>query len=519
MAPSIIPYGQLADGKYGVLLENGTRKPLASALEILTTLPSVADPDNFEGRLVYSTTDATVFVYTLTPAASWISLEGVPADVGAVAGSPPTVPTPATGSLFWDTDTEVMFVWDSGAWQGIGGRYAAQIIQNSYLGDGVTTSFPTGAAVGIASSYVEVFQDGVRQKPNPGGDYDVVGTNVVFGVAVPNGVNVLVRALVSDVLAQNAQVTQATFVATVGQTQFNTGVAGSDPAGIFVFVDGAVQTSGVDYQVNQQDTRISAISKISSTVARVTTIAAHGLSAGGLITIGGALQSAYNASFTISSIFSTTQFDIPVLSGDPASATPDPVLYFTPPSQNDTVVFTAPLAGGENVDIRSLKSLIVAPSAGEANTLTSVGAGVGLHAGKVGVALQLKSLIAGANIAIIDNGNDVTISSSSGASFEDRVGINTFAYLVSGSESYVGVRSTTNPVSIDLSGIAVNPSNSGRTITIQDESGGAGTNNITISTGGPLIDGGPGSYVISTNYGAVTLIMDGNNWFIRAEKT
>ena len=54
----------------------------------------------------------------------------------------------------------------------------------------------------------------------------------------------------------------------------------------------------------------------------------------------------------------------------------------------------------------------------------------------------------------------------------------------------------------------------GRIIIIKDETGNAGTNNITVEpeTSGVLIDG-EDHKVINTNYGVLRLYSDGNNWF------
>ena len=79
---------------------------------------------------------------------------------------------------------------------------------------------------------------------------------------------------------------------------------------------------------------------------------------------------------------------------------------------------------GTNVTISTLNSgsneqlEVSVPNVGEANTISSVGSGTSLVSGKVGVDLQLKSLVAGTNITLTDNGDSVTISStaSSGGS-------------------------------------------------------------------------------------------------------
>ncbi len=53
----------------------------------------------------------------------------------------------------------------------------------------------------------------------------------------------------------------------------------------------------------------------------------------------------------------------------------------------------------------------------------------------------------------------------------------------------------------------------GQMVTIKDESGKAGTNNITITTGGPLIDG-QSSVVLALNRGSITLLWNTSFWSI-----
>lgn len=516
MAASLIPYGRLADGKFGVLLDNATGKSIAAVMEVLPTLPAVASADNFDGRLVFDKSQVTAFVYSSVPTPKWIALEGVPAEVGAVNGNPPSVPIPQTGGLFFDTDTKVIFVWDGAIWNPVGGLFAAQIIQQRYVGDNVTQNFATGASAAVPPQYVEVFLDGVRQIPNPGGDFSVVGTNVSFNTPVPTGVVILTRTTVSTILAQSAQAFSATYTASAGQSQFSTGVAGSDPAGVFVFVNGVNKSLSVDFQLVQQNTQITTLAKLNATTARATTAFAHNLGVNSPVTIGGTNQSQYNASFTVSAVPSSTQFDFTVSPAAPASAIGAPVMFFSPAQVNDIVQFNTPLSLNDKVEIRTLKRVVVAPSQGEANSLQSIGPGQSIVGPKVGTVLQTKSIVAGPNVTVSSDSNSVIIGVTSGDSFTDRVGINASFYLVNGPESYVGVRNTSFAVTVDLSGIPVGASSSGRKITITDESGGAQVNNITITTGGPFINGNI-NYVINTNYGSVTLVFDGSNWFIIAK--
>lgn len=88
--------------------------------------------------------------------------------------------------------------------------------------------------------------------------------------------------------------------------------------------------------------------------------------------------------------------------------------------------------------------------------------------------------------------------------------IGTAINVSSSNERIIGVTDTSVPRTITLSTVDVKD---GKTIMVKDESGAAGTNNITVATqGAETIDGGA-NIIISTNYGAVVLYSDGTNWF------
>ena len=53
----------------------------------------------------------------------------------------------------------------------------------------------------------------------------------------------------------------------------------------------------------------------------------------------------------------------------------------------------------------------------------------------------------------------------------------------------------------------------GRVVTVKDEQGNAGTQNITVTPASGTIDGSA-NYVINTNYGSITVYCNGTNWFI-----
>ena len=79
-------------------------------------------------------------------------------------------------------------------------------------------------------------------------------------------------------------------------------------------------------------------------------------------------------------------------------------------------------------------------------------------------------------------------------------------------ETYIGVTNTDSARTITLPERMVD----GDQIVVKDESGLAGTNNITVTRGGSadLIDGATTS-VISANYGSLRIQYDGaGNWFI-----
>ena len=76
---------------------------------------------------------------------------------------------------------------------------------------------------------------------------------------------------------------------------------------------------------------------------------------------------------------------------------------------------------------------------------------------------------------------------------------------------YIGITDTSAARTVTLPNVSVIKNQS---FIIKDEGGGAGAHNITISVNGGVktIDG-QASYVISVNYGAVSLIYDGTNFF------
>ncbi len=83
-------------------------------------------------------------------------------------------------------------------------------------------------------------------------------------------------------------------------------------------------------------------------------------------------------------------------------------------------------------------------------------------------------------------------------------------YTLVDDDAYVGVTSTASARTITLASVLVEE---GRIVIINDESGAAGTNNITIDTEASENIDGSSTLVISTNNGSAQLISDGTDWF------
>ena len=80
----------------------------------------------------------------------------------------------------------------------------------------------------------------------------------------------------------------------------------------------------------------------------------------------------------------------------------------------------------------------------------------------------------------------------------------------SAGETIIGITSTASARTVTLS---TSETVEGRVIIVKDESGAAGTNNITIATEAAQLIDGAATLVISTNYGVARVFSDGVNWF------
>lgn len=161
--------------------------------------------------------------------------------------------------------------------------------------------------------------------------------------------------------------------------------------------------------------------------------------------------------------------------------------------------------------IGSLGGFNVGASSGEANTASNVGGGSGVFKQKSGIDLEFRSLVAGANVSIVQNANTIVISSSGGGGGGDSAVTEVSAdYTLLGTDYHLrvdagtGVRNITLP---DASAVL------GKKYVIKkvDASGNA----VNIQTVlGQLIDGLTVQQLL-TQYESLSIISVGTGWDIQ----
>lgn len=174
--------------------------------------------------------------------------------------------------------------------------------------------------------------------------------------------------------------------------------------------------------------------------------------------------------------------------GTPVGDLQDVVKYFGKGIISRGSTVTIPAAGG---------------GGGEANTASNVGAGDGIFKAKVGVDLELKTLIGGTNITLVPGTDDITIEGGWTRVTE------TTATRTAAADEFILVRATTcvitlpapvDNVTIAIKAIVV-------PVDIQIKTSGAGTD----------IDGtdySAAGLILLTQWEQISLISDGTDWFI-----
>lgn len=145
-------------------------------------------------------------------------------------------------------------------------------------------------------------------------------------------------------------------------------------------------------------------------------------------------------------------------------------------------------------------------------TFSNVGTGVGLVV-DAGVTdpLQIRTIDGDDNrIAVAVASNTITVSFNHGYAVTSGA-----TYNATATDRIIGVANTGSAVTVNLTPIANVPA--GDTITVKDQTGGAGANNITLVTPGAETIDGANTYVINSAYGYVTLYSNGTNYFVIAE--
>jgi hypothetical protein len=123
-----------------------------------------------------------------------------------------------------------------------------------------------------------------------------------------------------------------------------------------------------------------------------------------------------------------------------------------------------------------------------------------------GTAPVWSTITPGANIAIVNTANGITISANTGADTINYTGVSTSPYVVLSTDDYLGVDTISGAITIELP----NAPATGRVFIIKDSNGNAETNNITVTTVGGAIDiDGSVSQVIASDYQAIQVIFNG----------
>lgn len=87
------------------------------------------------------------------------------------------------------------------------------------------------------------------------------------------------------------------------------------------------------------------------------------------------------------------------------------------------------------------------------------------------------------------------------------------SYVVLPTDLYIGITDTAAPRTVTLM-TAAQGAHLNQLFIVKDESGAAATNNITVTVDGVQTIDGATSQVISSNYGSLTMMFDGTNYFI-----
>ena len=141
---------------------------------------------------------------------------------------------------------------------------------------------------------------------------------------------------------------------------------------------------------------------------------------------------------------------------------------------------------------------------GETNTASNVGAGDGVFKQKVGVDLEIKTLIGGTNVTITNNTNDLTINASGGGSSFSLRNVTATDTFSTANET---INCTANTFTVNLpTAVSIQ----GTTYTLVN----SGTGVITLDANSTETINGSLTIDIKKQYTSRTVQSDGTNWIL-----
>lgn len=154
-------------------------------------------------------------------------------------------------------------------------------------------------------------------------------------------------------------------------------------------------------------------------------------------------------------------------------------------------------------------ALQVGNATGSLTSLALAGDGQ-IPIGSAGADPVIANITAGAGITIANGAGSITISAA-GGDLLAYTNVNTTPYVVLNTDEFLGVDCSGGAITIQLP----NAPSTGRVFYIKDRTGFANTFNITVTTVGGLVNiDGATSYVMNTQYAAISVLFSGTDYQI-----